>query len=292
MNRDSPQKLWPFEFHGLELSHPRANGESLAECPFCEGKFSVQSTTGQWRCWGCGKSGNVWIFLREFHGLCIEATSVDEYVDFAHDRSLLGPQPLIEWGVCKSLLKDDWIVPGYNPQGSVTGLYRYISQPDGSRRLIPTPTLGHHLHGMNTYHKDKPIVNICEGPWDGIVLWELFTRFKNQDNALVETASREISLSSQNSVLAVPGCEVFFNSWLPLLHEKIVNLLYYSDHPRKNKTTGKQTPGGGYRGMERLVRMITNSRFEPQEVNCIKWGPEGYDPSKKSGFDVRDYLTK
>lgn len=253
--------------------------------------------TGQWRCWVCAEGtkkggGNVYTFLRLFHELCFSATKPVDYRALAEDRGLLDTYALIEWNLCKSITTDDWLIPGYNPHGQLTSLYRYVTMKDESRKLLPTPTLGHHLHGMNLWDAKKPIVFITEGPWDAIALWELLVQAKNSEGSIVPTASQEHSLYSQANVIAVPGCETFFEAWLHLFEDKIVNLLFDSDHPRKHPTTGHITEGGGYRGMRRVTEMFCNSTHKPQELNYIVWGPDGYDPKRKSGFDIRDFLTK
>jgi hypothetical protein len=293
MNDEIPAKLRPFTWHGIPLG-PIRNNESYGDCIFCSrsDKFAVNSITGKWHCWKCGKEGNVWTFLREFHALCLEATKPNEYRDLATNRGYLDIQCLIEWGLARSITTGDWLIPGYNGSQSMTSLYRNMKQQDGSHRLIPTPTLGHHIHGMNFWDAKKPIVYICEGPWDGIALWEVLTQTKVSGSGMCPTASRENSLYAQANVIAVPGAEVFFEPWLALLEGKIVNLMYDSDHPRKHPKTGHISPGAGWHGMQRVVEMLDKSSHKPQEINCLTWGPEGFDPKHKSGFDVRDMITK
>lgn len=294
--KEYPPKIRPYLFHGVRL---RENGtEASGECPFCtrEGKFSVNVSTGQWKCWVCGTGssrggGNIYTFLREYHAMCIEATKVDEYREFAEQRQYCDPQVLIEWQLCKSVLNGDWLVPGYNPHSQLTSLYRYIKQQDGGYRLIPTPTLGHHLFGMNHWDESKPVVYLTEGPWDAMAMWEVMTQCKNSDRGFTRTASRESSLYSQANIIGVPGCETFFEPWLPIFEDKLLNIMFDNDHPRKNSRTGSVTPGGAWRGMERIVRMFSGSRHKPTDIQVLKWGEDGYDIKRKSGFDVRDYLT-
>jgi ribosomal protein L37AE/L43A len=297
MDNSVPEKLRPYIAHGVQLSKITTSNEAVGDCPFCdEDKFSVNTLTGQWRCWRCSAGtkkggGNVYTFLRMYHELCFEATDVKECMKLANNRLLLDAQSLLEWGIAKSVNTGDWLVPGYNPQGHLTTLYRNMKQNDGSYRLIPTPTLGHHIHGMNLWDADKPIVYVCEGPWDGLALWEVMVNGKNQEGHIVPTASREHSLYAQANVIAVPGADVFFESWAALFKGKIVNLMYDNDHPRKLKNGGT-TPGAGWRGMERVCGILSSSRHAPQEINCLTWGPEGFDLKLKSGFDVRDMITK
>lgn len=296
MNEEVPTKIRPFIFHGLTLS--KKNNEYTGPCPFCDKeKFSVNSITGLWKCWSCATGsekagGNISTFIQKFHDLCVKATKPQEYSRLAEDRGFVDGMAVIEWQLALSVTTGDWLVPGYNHQRTLCSLYRYIPQREGGHRLIPTPTVGHHIHGMNLWDSRKPVVYICEGPWDAIALWECLVSAKNSPQGLILTASRESSLAAQANVIAVPGCEVFFETWLPLFDGKIVNLVYDSDHPRKHPKTGHITDGAGWRAMRRVTEIFSKSKHQPEELNCIQWGPDGYDPKRKSGFDVRDFIVR
>ncbi len=291
--KDFPSKVRPYVFHGAKLGSPNG-GECSGECVFCgkEKKFSVNASTGQFRCWSCGESGNAYSFLRKFHEVCVDVMKAPEYQELVDEKGFLDSQGIIEWEFCKSVTTGRWLIPGYNPQRQLVSLYQRFKQEDGSYRLIPTPTLGHHIHGMNLWDSSKPLVYICEGPWDAVALWECLVQGKNVEEGIKVTASRSASLYSDCNVIAVPGAEVFFESWLHLFEDCVVNIMYDSDHPRKNPRTGKVSDGAGTRGVKRLSEMFATSRHKPSEVNCLMWGEDGYDLSRKSGFDVRDFLLK
>lgn len=291
---DVPDKLRPYTFHGVGLSISKR--EATGQCPFCErNKFSVNTETGKWKCWSasCAESGNIFTFLRKFHAFCTNATSLNDYQELANDRGFLDSQVLAEWQICRSVLNGNWLIPGYNIKGDLTSLYRYVPQKQGGFRLLPTPTLGHHLHGMNLWNQKHSTVYICEGPWDAIAFWEVLTKAKITNEGYKSTASYEASLARDANVIAVPGCEVFFEGWLPLFKDKIVCLMYDSDHPRKNPSTGKMNEPAGWRAMRRVAGMLAESKFQPEEIKCIHWnGETGYDPKRKSGFDIRDFLCQ
>jgi len=295
---DIPEKLRPYVFHGVRFRASK-NNEVSASCPFCDredGKFSVNQVTGQWRCFVCAEGtakggGNVYTFIRRMHEISAEHTDSHELTEFAHNRGLLDAVPMVEWGVCKSILTGSWLIPGYNVQKHLTTLYQYIKHSDGSMKLLPTPTLRHHMMGLGLWSDDKPVVYVCEGPWDGMALWECLCRGKNSPDGIVETASRASSLASQANVFSIPGWGTFFESWLALFSGRIVNIMLDSDHPRKNLKTGRVMTGGGWKGTERIVRMVCDKGIVPQEVNVLTWGPEGFDPGRKSGYDLRDYVT-
>lgn len=60
-----------FRFFGVDLTD-NTLGESQGDCPFCgkAGHFSVNNGTGQWGCWVCSRSGNIYTFLRQWYEFC------------------------------------------------------------------------------------------------------------------------------------------------------------------------------------------------------------------------------
>lgn len=284
-----PEKLKPYTFHGAEL---RVTGseQSVGTCPFCgrEDHFSVNLESGLWTCHRCGESGNASTFLRKLWTLCDAQTQ--DYGSL-EDRGMLYPDTFMHWGVARSVLTGDWLVPGYNREGKLCQLYRYIS--DGRRmKLMPTPTLGHQLFGVPLYDSHKPTVYLCEGPWDGMKLWETLRFTKETKSGYMQTANPASSLLAISSVLAVPGCTTFQDSWLPLFEDKTVVLMYDSDHPGTHPKTGKATPPAGSTGMRRVARLLLAAGTPAGMVKYLYWGDAGYNPAFSSGYDVRDRLSK
>lgn len=269
LSSELPEGLRPYLFHGVDLTWGKSDKNAVGECPWCgtEGKFSVLLETGVARCWSCGvgsdKGGmNALLFIRSLQADSFESTN--DYEQLATNRGLLNSDTLISWQVAKSVITRDWIVPGYGADGKMNTLYKY------GRKLIPTPTLGHHLFGVNLFDKSKEEVFVCEGPWDAQVLWELVGKTHN--------------------VLAVPGCNVFSDQWVKLFAGKIVTLLYDNDHPKKNPNSKQASIPAGYAGMERVAGMLTAAKNPPVEIRYLKWGKNGYDPKLPSGTDLRDVI--
>jgi len=289
-----PEKLRPFIFHGVDLSWSSGDNNAMADCPLCgrEGRFGVKIETGEYNCFKCGETGNATVFLRWLWDTSTQATTTEQYRQLATDRGLLMPDCLIHWGICVSAITGDWLVPGYNSKGNLCQLYRYLHTAKGAR-LLPTPTMGHQLHGGNLYNGKKPLVYICEGPWDAIALWEMLSmaRYKEEDERLAPTANISNSLLAQANVVAVPGCTTFAKAWLPLFAGKVVVLMYDNDHPRTHPSTGKTVAPAGYAAMQRVTRLLMSAHKPPQEINYLCWGEDGgYDPNLPSGTDVRDML--
>lgn len=287
-----PPNLHPYIFHGVDLTWSRGDKEALGDCPWCgrEGKFSVNLQTGKWQCWICRKGtdrggGNLSVFLQMLWQASDKATN--DYQELVAKRGLMYPDTLIHWEVARSVLTGNWLVPGYNVDGKRAQLYSYYNN-----RLFPTPTLGHRLHGVNLYDADKPIVYLCEGPWDGMMLWEALGQLKPTDDGLSTTANTAVSLLAEASVLAVPGCNVFPEAWLPLFAGKTVNLLLDSDYPRTHPRTGGVSAPVGLTATKRTADLLSEAEEPPAAINYLHWGKDGYDPRKPSGFDVSDLLTQ
>lgn len=293
----TPKHLRPFVFHGVDLAWEEGRNEAIAECPFCgkAKKFYVAVDTGLWQCKVCmtgteAGGGNIYTFLRlvwEQSG----ATLAD-LEQLAHDRGLLDPVTITAWHVVKSALTGEWLVPGYSADLKMNQLYKYVRDYSSKKmKLLPTPELGHCIHGANLYDPKKPNLYCCEGPWDGMVLWEVLRTAKETPEGLRLTSSEEASIYATANVLAVPGCGSIgepFSKWLPLFGSKRCFLMFDSDHPRTHN--GQVVPPAGFSALRRAVNLMSNAEVFPSEVNYLAWGPEGYDPVLPSGYDVRDAL--
>ena len=283
---DIPVGLKPYVFHGLDFYE--INGSSsMTTCPFCgKEKFSVDSVTSVFHCWVCDSKGNATVFVNQ---LFEEASKVpNDYSSLVIDRGI-SESTFETWGVVKSPTTDQWLIPGYGADGALRQLYKYCRTNKGMR-LLATPTLKHQLHGMNLFNKKKQKVYILEGPWDGMILWQMLSVAKDVgEGQLRGTGNTKQSLIQDVNVLAFPGCNVFVESWLPLFNDRTVTVLFDNDHPKTNTQTGKESPPTGWAATTKLAGKILRGG-KPRELRVLQWGPEGYDPELPNGHDVRDYL--
>lgn len=326
---DTPKMLKPYLFHGLDLDPKPGGSEATGECPFCgkEGKFSINIETGQSHCWYCnvspdGKSGmNVTTFMRLIHERSMQNTSQVELDTFARDRGLFSSETLVKWGVCKSIVTGQWLMPGYSFDGKLCNLYRYSRDYEGKMRWFCTHEVDQAFHMPVPFNNALPNVYVCEGISDGMVLWEMMRVSKmasltilpdgSTSPILTTTGNHFSSLLGTANIIAVPGCNIFKESWLPLFASKKVTLLYDNDQPRMCPKTNKPIKPAALVGLKRVANLLTNAENQPNSVHFLQWGAHSeqgerggstdtnssnsgivnYTMSLANGYDVRDYLT-
>lgn len=303
-----PETLRTYAFHGVDFNYRQGAAEATADCPFCgrANKFSVKVESGQWRCLVCGegpekdksiRGGNHVIFLRTLYRLSKEATKSEEFVQLAKNRGLLSTDTLKAWGIVKSITTGEWLVPGHNSEKALCQLYRYVrlNTDKGPKfKLLatpPSPTLQHQLHGIDVWGDSKQIVFLCEGPWDGMALWEVLRQTKSSESGLAPTGNPKLSFIHQANVIAVPGCTTFKPIWCKLFAGKRVIVLFDNDHPKKNEKTGQPIPPASIEGLKRTVEILQSSPTPPEVIQYLCWGDQNYDANLKSGTDLRDVFN-
>jgi len=300
-----PKHLKPYAFHGVDFDHDSDREEVVGTCPFCAKakKFSINAKTGQWRCFSCNtgaestkteQGGNVFTFLRLLHQHSMEEESYNGCGSFLESRGLLYDHTLSSWGVCRSVTDGTWLVPGYSPEGKMNQLYRYVKEANGRYRLYATPECNHCLHGVNLWDSKKGTVILCEGPWDAMCLWETCFYTKSEEGfGLTYTGNVDVSLLSTVNIIAVPGCNVFQDTWKEMLGGKMVMICYDNDHPRKHPVTGRVIPPAGYGAMQKVAQSLATAEKAPVQVNYMTWGGvDGPNLDLPDGYDVRDHLTE
>lgn len=302
IEQEVPRNLKPYQFHGVNIDHEEGREQAIGECPFCgkDKKFYVSLETSKFDCKSCGVSGNSTTFLRQWWKQCDNAT--EDYSELSADRGLLYPETLMYWGVCKSLISGEWLVPAYSADGKLHNLYRYVGiKRNGiwKKDLLPTPGVWkdgdvHGIFGLNRWNKNAKEVHVCEGVWDGLAYWEVMRNTKvNDSNEYEMTGGEQSSLLVNINVIAVPGCNVFQQGWAELLAGKRVVLLYDNDHSRENKLTKQPIAPVGYSSMKRVAGMLAVADEIPESISYLHWGEsetDQYSTELPDGWDVRDAL--
>lgn len=281
---ERPKKLQPYVAHGIDLTE--GGKDATGNCPFCsrEGKFNVVTETGQFRCVVCEESGNAFTFLNKIHELGQQTTGFADHERLATERKILYWQTLKVWGVVKSPITGRWLVPGYNVDAKLVQLYIYTKTAKGQNLLLATSGLSHGLFGMNLWNEKAPEVILCEGPWDGMALWEVLSRCSMDDKLRVSSKPDLVN------VIATPGTGVFNPKWTGLGKNRVVSVCFDNDHPKVHAVTKRKIPPAGLTGMKKLAKLFSGSDTPSEELYYLKWGVEGYNLDLPHGYDVRDAL--
>lgn len=293
-----PEPVKPYVFHGCDVSYIAGQEEAVGTCPFCgrEGKFSVNVETGQWRCFVCSGDqesggGGAYDFLEKLYKDSEAATQPSDYAALTAELGLSYSDTLVQWGLAKSVLTDDWLIPGWglDHEGKLRLMQLYMYVQSGRRMVsMPTPGHKHQLIGLPLYDKNKPDNYICEGWKDGMRLWEVLRTTKvSSDGVYSLTASQDSCLLRPANVLATPSCTTFSDTWCRWFREKMVCLLYDNDYPRKHAKTGAELPPAGWSGMRLATGRLANAAAS---IFYLRWAEEGYDANLADGYDVRDSL--
>ena len=234
------------------------------------------------------------VFLRTLYRISKEAMTLPANVNaldsFSQSRGYVSAQVLETWGIVKSIITKEWLIPGYNPERALCQLYRYVKMGVKYRLLAsPRPSFQHQIHGLNLWDKTKQKVYLCEGYFDGVALYEVMSQTKQTENGFAPTGSLKASLINEANVIAVPGCNVFNDKWSILFSGKQVVILFDNDHPKT--VEGREIPPGGLEGAKRIAEILSRSSKPPASIEYLEWGPQGYDPNLKSGTDLRDIFN-
>lgn len=297
---DVPENLKPYLTHGVELVWKGDSGQAKGDCPFCgkEAKFEVQIETTKFQCWSCREKGEVKGFVRKLWEMSYEQT--ESYDELVEERGFLSMEALMMWGFAKSITTGEWLLPGYNHEGKIVQLYRYVDF-GGKKRFLATPTLNHgFFKTTDELDPNKDTFYILEGAWDGPMFWETAKHSRIVNGSLQYTADVSKSILSKGEVIGLPGIQTFAPRWCPLFTGKNVVIIFDNDHPKENAKTKKIIAPAGLDGIRHVVGGLY-SDTPPDQTLYVKWG-EGeydrdgtieqyYDEDLPSGFDVRDALS-
>lgn len=316
---NAPEKLKPYVSLGVSFAIPdnlTGVGSVNGDCPWCnkEGRFNVTLDEGVWRCNACvigspKGGGNVFTFLRVLHELSMKATIDHDYNLLAKEMSLLFSDTPKAWGLCKSVITGQWIVPGYNVQngtregGKIVTMYRYgVFDNTGKKRFGLTAGLNHGIHGtdiptpvgglQNTRRKLTGPVYRCEGLKDAMAFYEVACRAKiNDSGGLSPTSNYEASLLWTGSVIAVPGADIYNPTWVGFSGGRPDYSLYHNDHPKENPPGTGRMVQAGLTGTKKAFTILSNAATPPKELRYLRWGADTFHNTDfKSGYDVRDHL--
>lgn len=280
---EAPETLRPYLYHGIDLTITGAN--AVGECFLCgrKKKLNVRVDNGFWRCVVCSegdKGGNASTFIKMLYEQSL-ATTKDDFYDLIEQRHPgLQLEWLLEIGMCKHLISDEIIVPGFNDIGNVTTIYRILWDREKEKwRAMATPVLGHGLFCLvdSFFQKDIRVIDVLEGYKDAVA-WK--------------QALNELGITDRN-VCGVGGTNGFKPSWCWLFQGAIVNIMLDNDHPKLNKKTGTLSEPAGVAGIKRMASILKHSPTPPKQINYIAWNgnKDGWSSELTSGLDVKDFVS-
>lgn len=290
----TPEEIMsPYRHHGLDLVWRPGAKEAVADCPFCgkERHFSlcVQGEKAErWRCLLCSEGsdkggGNASTFCQKLWEHGRKNTAGQDYLALSSERKLWSPKSLVTWGVVRSVLTNEWLIPGYNGEQTLCQVYAYRRDPKGGKnQWRATAGMPQHVFLPQPMPKKYDTVYVCEGPWDGM--------------ALMEMLQGHPEIKGGWAVIAVPGLGCVGEPllrWSKLYEGRKVVLLFDNDHPSEIKTPNQPPRRGApaaFEATKKAVALLRGAGFP--DGMYLSWGEGGYDEKLPHGYDVRDLLTR
>ena len=272
---DDVDFLKSFEFHNVSL---RKNGktQSIGECPFCgkDGHFYVQSNTGKWDCKRCGENGNLYTFMTRLHQQQMSNMKESDFEIISGLRGgFISPELLKRHGVCFDQA-GNVIIPYRKPGAeNLTNLKVWDTH---TKKSYNTPNCISLYYVNWNVNKTGPIY-VCEGEWDGLALAHLFEAANQKD--------------LNHSIVAVPGANIFKESWSKQFDGRETIFLYDNDHDKKMKNSDKKfNPAKD--GMQRASEIIQKNVKDKlhTSVSFIDWTRHSNFESLSDGYDIRDFV--
>lgn len=285
-----PAALKPFVFHGLctPQEAAMASGEQfMTRCPSCLDeshcgialveipKAGGNTVPGMWRCLKCDETGNVFTFLQLVLQESLRATTEEDYVQLAADRSI-DAAILKEHQLAYSYFyPGKWLLPVFNQEGGLSNLYRYDMEQrrEGyGQAFMGTPTCRAPLYNLQSLVLPPPGCQL-RGPEleKERREWLLFLVEGHWDMLRFDQLLRTQEIRSQCDLLAVPGANTFNPNWLRYLADRDVVMLFDHDPPVEVGTNGR-TRQAGWDGMQRIATICSRSlEFKPSRLRALEW---------------------
>ena len=253
------KKLKSFSVHGVRF-HSSSGNEAVGTCPFCgKQKFYANHRNRAWDCKVCGKQGGLNTFLAEM--------MTEVYIKQAN-RKVLGRlarnrgirrKTLMAYNVGFDGIKT-YMIP-IVIDGKTVDIRRY--ELDGKLRS----TAGAHGPVLIKHGKSRRLW-LCEGEWDGMVVWEALQ-------------SRELD----DTVVAVTGALQFPSRMAPIAQGKTVYMVFDYDE------TGDKGDAKTRRFLDGYARKVLSIHW-PKGTE-LEWDVrDQYHALDKSGSKLITFLKK
>jgi len=263
-----------FKQHGFTPAGFASDMENVSgTCIFCGSKsskspkpkktFFVNVKTKKWDCKICGKEGGYQTFLNELYTFGLENINYDRYELLSSDRGI-GIKTLAIFDVGYNPIIDKYYVPSLKKDGSVMDIALYDYKAFDKRyKFISSAGTNKGLYFRKNLI-DSPVVYLCEGQWDTMVMDEILRR------------DRLIGCS-----IGLPGALSFNRDFVDVFVNKEVTVLLDNDYDRIEND--KVILGSGKKGSIKIYKLL---KGKCKSLKFIHW-----DDELKNGYDVRDLYT-
>lgn len=269
--------------YGIDLSPSSDPDNLVGQCPFSDcGKdfhFSVGKENGAWQCFRCGKTGNLYTFLKEWHAKCREATTEGHYKSLWKLRGI-NPKTLAQFSLAWDKVNRCWLLPIYkiNEHGRkvMVNLKQWRQDADGNSEFHGTPTCSSSLFNQpalfaphTRYDKTTndyipvtpPPSDLYIDPTTNQPADYPYSSLENKPIWICEgewDALALIQFDPPAIVVATPGANSFKDEWTPWFANREVVLLFDNDDP-------------GRSGAKRTGESLIMHHTPPKSVHVLDW---------------------
>lgn len=252
-----------FEFWGIELG--TQENQYVGDCPFCgkEQHFFCDKQEPLWDCKVCGRSGNQYSFMTQWHEFHLEATGKKDLIPLAENRKL-PVERLQEARIAYDDTTGYYLFPYHSFPGEKGGLSS-LGRIDLEKGTVVFKPVGIPSPLLFLTRKWNDNIVICEGEWDALAMQEMLELWAPDPD--------------EWSVVAVPGANTFKDGWVNYFNGKRAAVFLDKDD------SGKQ---GLVKIIQKLIGPTNGS------VDAFIW-PEDVEflsaKGDKPGKDLRDYYV-
>lgn len=303
----------------------KANGHTVANCPFCDedgGHFYANNQTGQWDCKKCQVSGNAWTFLRnhkqmdsrqiykqfEKYGINqdwqTESQSSSKPMlfdrkDIEYYCSKLPDDKLVEFarerGLTIEILKKHQL--GINDSGEFTlpvvddnGYIRNILRKKPGQSTISCKGGEAVLFGIEDIFSSSKEIFVVEGPWSALVLKERGFKAVGTCGAGI-LKEEQIPLFRDKEVFLVPDNDDAGLKGVDKIAQKLKTLAKYVyvinlPVPEKEDVRNFFNQGGTKEQFEELIKQAVSTRVNQFPLSLVEFFKKDIPPVEYYVMDI------
>lgn len=257
-----------YKFYGVTPTK-EVKDNYAATCPFADCKkdnhFYFHRNTGLYNCKKCGRSGNYYTFITDFHKALQAYTHAEDYAFLEQERGIPAEVfKLASWH--RNPTTGRWYVPYYGQNGLLNlGAFDPTSfNPKNRFRIFKSPGMELQLyHLFNTKRLEEEII-VTEGEWDALAFYSAFRAMRKD----------------APTILGLPGATCWNQNWNSRFKGKSLTFFFDKDQ-------------GGEQGIEVLRKRSQGLRYSIANWESPQLAKLKLVKAKLTDLkDVRDVWTK